>query len=186
MKRHPFDPLSLIAGVVTIAVAAILFVPDVDVRSLWDYAPLALVALGVALLASAVSRSRRPSATAVHGEADDRPVGDPDRSDQHMSDEELIRDSLAWSRGHGPAVDDPGDPPADGSGDDAAVEHEPDAAEDDATGNDATEDEPTGKDATEDGSPSRDDDTERLSAPDDQGQVSGQVSGRVSGRGDGR
>jgi len=61
MQRHRFDPISFVFGLIFAAVGVVYLVDDVrfdpDVaRWIW---PLAIVAIGVAIVGAAVSNSRR-------------------------------------------------------------------------------------------------------------------------------
>lgn len=61
MRRHPFDPASLIAGVVFVAIAAAYLIgayTDLHIGSGWVL-PLALIGLGAAGLAGSLRRGLR-------------------------------------------------------------------------------------------------------------------------------
>jgi len=62
MERHAFNPVSFIFGIAFVAAAAAHFVSDAFDRTIegrWVW-PIALVLAGLALLATAVGRMRRP------------------------------------------------------------------------------------------------------------------------------
>lgn len=79
MKRHAFDPVSLVAGLVFAAVAALYLVSEhssFDVDGRWVL-PLVLIGLGVGGVAGALmtaSRQRREQAPNDPGQ----PVSEPD------------------------------------------------------------------------------------------------------------
>ena len=59
MTRHPVDLISLAFGLLFAAIGAVLLVGDLDLLSLDWVAPVAAIAIGVALILAA--RSRRPA-----------------------------------------------------------------------------------------------------------------------------
>lgn len=90
MKRHPIDVISLTAGILTVGAALLLMRPDADAQALWQFTPIGLVAFGLALLVSAVTRTRRSAPEPASAVDADRPAS---RADE-LTEEDLIRDSL--------------------------------------------------------------------------------------------
>lgn len=70
MKRHAIDVFSLVSGLIVVATAAVLLSADPDVTVLVRYWPLAIIAIGVALLFSGNSkRDDAEPAEAAAGQA---------------------------------------------------------------------------------------------------------------------
>ena len=83
MSRHPFDPVSFVAGLVFVAVAVgYLFEAhsNIDVDGRWVL-PLALIGLGIGGVMGALStaaRQRREPASSISESSVDGPVGRSD------------------------------------------------------------------------------------------------------------
>lgn len=68
MKRHSLDIFSLVVGTLTLGLAIFLANPDADVTSLGQFVPLAIIAVGVALLLSSTTDLRRKSVSVHDGD----------------------------------------------------------------------------------------------------------------------
>ena len=84
MKRHSIDVFSLVSGLMVLGTASVLLAPDPDVTALVRYSPLAIIAIGVALLFSA--RTRGSDAEPAAAEAGASEAGEA----SHLDDMETV------------------------------------------------------------------------------------------------
>lgn len=97
MKRHALDPVSLVAGIIVTGTAVVLLQPESDVTMLGQLFPLAIIAIGLALLFSSRSQDETiGEATGTSTSTPDERTHNNATADEQPDDHRSADDEQLW------------------------------------------------------------------------------------------